>query len=291
MNSDFARYLSTGFDLVEGWLSPTTAHIMGTLADEQTRRGIAGDIAEIGVHHGKSLLALANSLAPGERLFAIDVFDDQHKNVDKSGYGSRQAFLSNLATYAPGRTVEIIQESSLDLPNLGWPAVHAGRIRFFSIDGSHTREATVNDLRIAERTASSGAIVALDDILSSHWLGVISGLFEYMSKGGTLQPFAIVPNKLLLANDGHLEREWVAFLKENYGRLIAKSGVELFGHPVEVIEEDPAFHHHHDAAANTPRQEPAHSSSELEAWRIFATSRLYRIVRTYMLLRGSSPPS
>ena len=109
---------------------------MTTLAGQQTRLGIRGDLAEIGVHHGKSFLALANSVAPGERLFAIDVFEDQHKNIDHSGRGDRQIFLNNVNAYAPGTPLEIVQESSLDLPEKGWPPSHATSIRFFSIDGS-----------------------------------------------------------------------------------------------------------------------------------------------------------
>ncbi|SDR49575.1 Methyltransferase domain-containing protein [Rhizobiales bacterium GAS113] len=280
MNDSFVRYLNAGFDSVEGWLSPTTAHIMATLADEQTRRRVVGDIAEIGVHHGKSFLALANSIAPGERLFAIDVFEDQHKNADNSGSGSREMFLANMRAYAPGKTAEIIRESSLDLPAQGWPKSRAGSIRFFSIDGSHTRDATLNDLQVAELTATRGGLVVLDDVLSSHWLGVISGLFDYLLGGGALLPIAIIPNKLLLATDPASKSEWSAFLRERYARSISKSGVDLFGHGVDVIEDDPSL--------LRPKPKPA---SELELWQAFSTSRVYRVARAYMSLRGHTPPA
>jgi hypothetical protein len=283
MNDNFTHYLNRGFDLIEGWLSPTAAHIMASVADEQARRGIAGDIAEIGVHHGKSFLALANSAAPGEKLFAIDVFEDQHKNPDGSGgsgHGSLSAFLANLATYAPGKTAEIIQESSLELPAQGWPKAHAGRIRFFSIDGSHTRAATLNDLRIAEETTTPGGVVVLDDVLSSHWLGVISGLFDYLSSGGTLLPIAIIPNKLLLASEAAGKSEWSAFLRERYARTLSKSGVDLLGHAVDVIDDD--------GAVLEPKPVPA---PEPDPWEAFATSRVYKVARAYMRLRGHTPPA
>ena len=92
MNKRATDYLIAGLSQVEGWLCPTTAHIMITLAEEQTRLGMQGDLAEIGVHHGKSFLALATSIAPGKTIFAIDVFEDQHRNVDQSGRGDRQIF-------------------------------------------------------------------------------------------------------------------------------------------------------------------------------------------------------
>jgi hypothetical protein len=238
MNNNTARYLVVGLDRVEGWLLATTAHIMAALADQQTHDGISGDIAEIGIHHGKSFLALANSIDSGERLFAIDVFEDQHKNIDSSGSGSRQAFLDNVSIYAPGKVPEIIQESSLDLPAKHWPQLHAGSIRFFSIDGSHTREATLNDLKIAQQTVKEGGIVAIDDILSSHWLGVISGVFDYLSTGGTLLPFAIIPNKMLLTSGEKFKVKWSEFLRVRYARSMSKSDVKFLNYSIDVIEED-----------------------------------------------------
>ena len=122
-----------------------------------------------------------------------------------------------------------------------------GRIRFFSIDGSHTRQATLNDLRIAEATLCEGGLVVLDDVLSSHWLGVISGLFDYLAGGeglirfisrrARLRPLAIVPNKLILSDRSPWAAEWTAFLLAEYGPALAKRGVELFGHPIDVFEE------------------------------------------------------
>lgn len=233
-----ARYLLSGMGDVEGWLVPTTAHIIATLVEEQTRLAIGGDLAEIGVHHGKSFLILANSIAAGEKIFAIDVFEDQHKNLDKSGLGDRQIFLKNVDLHAPGIPLEILQESSLDLSTIGWPQRHANSIRFFSIDGSHTREATLNDLRIAQLTTKDGGIVAVDDILSPHWLGVISGLFDYLASGGELVPFAIIPDKLLLSRGQGFTAAWRELIRNQYGRFISKRDVKLFDYPVDVIEEN-----------------------------------------------------
>lgn len=238
MNMRASRYLIGGYSKVEGWLVPTTAHIMGILAEEQTRLGIRGDLVEIGVHHGKSFLVLANSLASGEKIFAIDVFEDQHKNLDQSGHGNRDTFLNNINAHAPGTPLEIIQESSLDLPAMGWPQSHADSIRFFSIDGSHTREATLNDLKIAEQVTKDGAIVALDDVLSSHWLGVISGLFDYLSSGGKLIPFAVIPDKMLLSKGERFKRTWVEIVRREYNKFISKREVRFLEFTVDIVEED-----------------------------------------------------
>ncbi len=237
MNGHTIRYLLSGIYVVDGWLDLTTAHIMAMLSEQQTHLGLSGDLAEIGIHHGKSFFAFANAAVPGEKLFAVDVFEDQHKNVDRSGNGSRQTFLSNLAAYAPDATVEIIQESSLDLFSLGWPLSHRESIRFFSIDGSHTRKATLNDLKIADLTTKPGAIVAVDDILSMSWLGVISGVFDYLCSEGNLFPFALVHNKLLFVKGKEHMDLYLEYLSSYYKPL--KKGVQLLDHPIDVFEKNP----------------------------------------------------
>ncbi len=51
-------YLSSGLDAVQGWLVPSTALYLAGL--EQAQRGeVAGGLCEIGVHRGKSFLAMA----------------------------------------------------------------------------------------------------------------------------------------------------------------------------------------------------------------------------------------
>jgi Methyltransferase domain len=233
-----AHYLSKGIQNVEGWLSPVTAAIMTAIAGYQSAIGIGGDLAEIGIHHGKSFLAFANNTQPRERLHAIDVFEDQHKNIDHSGNGSKPQFLRNAKLYAPHAHIEIMQESSLDLPRLGWPTAHADKIRFFSIDGSHTRAATFNDLRIAERTTVADGVVFLDDILSSHWLGVISGLFDYLTAGGGLVPLAIIPNKLVLVRRPDCVGQYKGFLRSLCGSAVSKADVEFLDFHIDAIDED-----------------------------------------------------
>lgn len=130
-NMRATRYLVGGYSKVEGWLVPTTAHIMALLAEEQTKLGIRGDLAEIGVHHGKSFLVLANSIASGEKIFAIDVFEDQHKNIDQSGHGDRETFMENVNAHAPGTPLEIIQEIQFGFAGNRLAGTPCGKHSFF----------------------------------------------------------------------------------------------------------------------------------------------------------------
>ena len=233
-----ASYLELGIGAVEGWLSPTTASILAQLLVGQARAGLRGDVCEIGVHHGRLFLVLANALAPGDKAVAVDVFGDQDKNVDRSGLGDRDAFERNLARYAPDASVEIVQQSSLDLERLGFLS---RRFRFISVDGGHTAPTVANDLRLAEHTLLPHGIVALDDILSTHWTGVLTGLAAYVAAGGTLQPFALVPNKLLLTTDAAAAEQGRALLRRLFPLALAKPGLEFLNGTVDSFGDHPHY--------------------------------------------------
>ncbi len=236
--SSLASYLELGIGTVEGWLSPTTASILAQLLVEQARAGLRGNVCEIGVHHGRLFLVLANALAPGDKAVAVDVFGDQDKNVDRSGQGDRDAFERNLRRFAPNAPVEIVQQSSLDLERLGFLS---HRFRFISVDGGHNALTVASDLRLAERTLLGHGIVALDDILSTHWTGVLTGLAAYVAAGGTLVPFALVPNKLLLTTDQAASAQGRALLRRLFPLALVKPELEFLNGIVDSYGDHPHY--------------------------------------------------
>jgi hypothetical protein len=72
---------------VPGWLNEGAISAVIAFAKWQDENNVHGDVAEIGVHHGRFFILLANLRRRHERAFAIDIFGDQHLNVDKSGQG------------------------------------------------------------------------------------------------------------------------------------------------------------------------------------------------------------
>jgi len=233
-----ARYLELGIGQVEGWLSPQSAAMIAHVSLAQIRAGLRGDVCEIGVHHGKLFIVLANAIVGGERAHAVDVFGDQEKNLDRSGAGDRAVFERNVAAYAPGARVEIVQESSLDLEKAGFLR---NRFRLMSIDGGHTAAITQNDLRLAEATLVPSGIAILDDILSDQWTGVITGLANYLAQGGRLVPFVLAPNKLFLATDVANAGRYRAILRRDFALALSKCDLEFLGAVVDSYWEHPYY--------------------------------------------------
>jgi hypothetical protein len=192
-------YMQFGFPAVEGWCHPLLADFAKLIDQHQQQSGISGGVAEVGVHHGKLLMLLNSFCSNKEKSYAIDVFARQELNVDHSGSGSQQIFQENLQKYDrhSGSNVSIVADDSL---TLNFEKTVQAPVRMFSVDGGHTAEHTISDLKNAQSCIHPNGVVILDDILNHHWLGVIEGALHFLNSRPTLVPVAIGVNKLFLTN-------------------------------------------------------------------------------------------
>lgn len=234
MDQRIESYLTEGLPSVEGWLDPFSARAIAVLASAQARGAALG---EIGVHHGKLFLVFALAAAADERLLAIDVFGKSALNLDRSGDGNEARFRANLKRWAAREDAIVIRASSLDVTP-AMVAAASGPLRFLSIDGGHTAECTLNDLRLAEAVLREDGIAVLDDFFNANWPGVATGGAAYFAASPAgLRPFAITPNKVFLARAAFTAR-WRGVLKGALGAHIDKEN-EMFGAPVDIYHARP----------------------------------------------------
>ena len=187
---------------VEGWLSDRmwqVIDIIGTILDANLVRG---HIAEFGVHHGLFLFLLNVLRNDDEQCFAIDVFDDQQLNVDCSGRGSLQAFLSHIETLIPEQRpfFKVVQRDTLSLSAIEVVDLFGQNgVKFFSVDAGHSVQHLRNDLCLVQEVLVPGGVVAIDDFMSVHWPGVTEGFYRFMDhQNRRLKPFLCLHNKLFL---------------------------------------------------------------------------------------------
>lgn len=230
MSDAFLHYLKE-MDAVEGWFSRSDALAIAHCLALQAGEGITGAVAEIGVHHGKSFIALACAALSTDRLYAIDVFEQQNLNLDRSGQGNRDKFLANVERYAPTAKPSVLAMSSLDLR--GREREFLEPLRFLSIDGGHTRAVTLNDLEIANTILVDGGMCCVDDILHPEWTGVVSGVFAFFEKCSALVPFALLPKKLYFCRPAYQEQRRAQFQTRFAGALLRR-GKEFGPHTVDV---------------------------------------------------------
>ena len=189
---------------VEGWFFPVDAYLFGFVDEVQRRQGIAGNLFEIGVHHGKTALMLARMVRDGEVLGVCDVFERQDLNRDRSGEGSRELFLRNIGDFP----VRVFAKESSRLT----AADTTTSCRFVHIDGGHRPEDVWNDLAVAERSLLDDGVVAVDDVFNPSWPGVSEGFYRFMAaRPDAFTPILIGGNKVLLSRlsaTARYESQW-----------------------------------------------------------------------------------
>lgn len=88
------------FNGIEGWFYSPFIDVLIKLDELQNKKQINGNLAEIGVFHGKSFILLYLLSNPNERVLAVDCFDLQQFNYDNSGPGCKfDSFIRNVKTF------------------------------------------------------------------------------------------------------------------------------------------------------------------------------------------------
>ena len=203
MESRVANYIHRGKFYVEGWLRTEAALVVATLSERQRALGVGGGVAEIGVHHGKLFILLYLLSRAPERAVAVDLFADQHLNVDLSGSGDLAKFRRNLLRHADDARLVLHQGNSMALSGAELVRLAGGPLRFVSVDGGHTAELTAHDLAVADAALAEGGIIVLDDAFNEQWPGVADGLQRHFARRPNLVPFAIGANKTYFCRPSH----------------------------------------------------------------------------------------
>ena len=193
------------------------------------------------------MLACVESSA---KSLAIDVFDDQERNVDRSGRGVREIFENNLKKHCESsenvtvrqmdslaiRSKEVIDFSAQFLP-----------FRFFSVDGGHTPIHALNDIIVAQELTANGGVIIVDDIFHPDWPGVTEAVYRYLSQeNAKYVPLCIAGQKLYLTAFGFAE-PYLRVLAEDLKRSRPNSfmkTVSVHGHrclSFHLHEADPVI--------------------------------------------------
>jgi hypothetical protein len=213
------------FEAVQGWTSDKLFDTVDLIDKSGINR--KGGVAEIGVHHGKFYILLNQVVSELDTSYAIDVFGMQHLNIDKSGEGNEFIFRQNLKEYDrhKGENTRILCMDSLSFTN----QIPDTSLKFVSIDGGHTVEHTINDLKIAERLITNEGVIILDDIMGVYWCGVTEGYIKYSMTHPTIVPFAMGHNKLYLCKLSHYQYYFNLF------KALSSGQTKFTGYQVQMV--------------------------------------------------------
>ena len=172
-----------------------------------------GNILEIGIHHGKSFIPMITLLRDEEIAVAVDVFEDQIFNYDRSGKGCSLKFKKNIKKVYDNDDIfdkiKIIKNDSTKMNSSEYlDYTNGDKYRIISIDGCHTKRATLIDLRNAIKILSKDGIIILDDYFNKDWPGVRFGIDTFMEKNNNYRLVYLNANKFIICH------------KDNYTKYI-----------------------------------------------------------------------
>jgi predicted O-methyltransferase YrrM len=188
------RYLDGGYASVPGMSSRFAAAVCCGLLRIQTTLAVGGPIAEIGPFEGRFFIAMAHALAPGETALGIDLFDWPNPEV-------ADRFEANCLRHgvAPDRRMVWRTDSRLIEPAGLLAKLGGRRVRFFHIDGEHSRAALSNDLELATAVLAEGGLIVLDDMLHPGYPTLMVAVHEYLGRHPEICVLCIIDRESVVA--------------------------------------------------------------------------------------------
>jgi len=191
------RYIAEGYETVRGMSSAFAATICGHVIRRQSELGITGHIAEIGTFEGRFFIAMALGLAPGEHALGIDTFNWPNE-------GLLDLFHSHCARLGLARQrYTAIKGNVRDLGPADIRKALGGRdgdkVRFWHLDGDHSREQLSADLDLAEATLHPRGIICLDDMLHPGYPLLVVAVHEWLDRHADWRVLAVIDRADIVA--------------------------------------------------------------------------------------------
>jgi hypothetical protein len=233
---DVQKYLAGPFRDIDGWCIPHLWQAIQPLHQAMVGDGVAAPIAEIGVYQGKFFIGLLKTMNAPLDNYAIDVFGLQRFNLDGSGRGDLDRLKANLERAGvDASAVRLWQTDSMSIDEamIGRLRETIGGFSFFSVDGCHMVEHTINDMELAIRLTLPSGIIFVDDYYNANWPGVQEGVSRfYLTRTPRFVPLLFTCNKLFLCHIS-FHREYLkiveGFVRANFPETRLKR-VQRFGY-------------------------------------------------------------
>lgn len=172
-------------------LQSGSVSIIWSLMELQDALGVGGNIAEIGVFKGRTLLLLCHALNQGEKAFAFDLFGKPLGSIREWP----EALDENLTRFGLGDgTVRVTTVDSATLtPDAITEMFGGANIRLFSIDGDHGVQGVLHDLHLAKASLAEGGLIIADDLFNAWYPTVTEALYDFFrGDPGDLEPIAMI---------------------------------------------------------------------------------------------------
>jgi len=170
MNTPLDRYLAMlPRNPAGGGMVEQSAIIWDHLLTLQSTDNLAGDMAEIGVFRGFGASLMAGYLRPDESLILVDKFCDLEYSSEAISEVAGPAVLERTIFHQVDSTI-LARRGNL---------APGKELRYFHIDGEHSYDGVVTDLKLAIASLAPHGIVVVDDFFSPASAAITQAVFDF----------------------------------------------------------------------------------------------------------------
>ena len=181
------QYLAKGYGSVPGFSSRFSATICGHLLRRQRELGVRGSVAEVGTFEGRFFIAMGLALGEGEHAYGFDLFEWPGSQV-------LERLVANADTYGLARdrfTLRALDTSKLT--EAGFSSATGGMpLRFLHIDGDHSPEALMQDLRLAHASLHPHGLICIDDMLHPAFPFLVVTVHDFLKRNPEMRLMCVI---------------------------------------------------------------------------------------------------
>ena len=203
-----SSFVKKDHQFIEGWFFPMDWVAFITVTNIHRALGVSGDMCEVGVYQGKSLVLLSLLKAQDETVFGFDLFDLYNDEL-------KTATENNLETYGDANNVELHQ---VDANQFGFDQLNSiinRPLRFLHIDAGHEYHEVLHQLRLYTPFLGDDAVIAMDDTEDREFPGVSAAIHDFCEAqvGRRFLPFCVAANKKYYCLEHNIARFQTFFLQ------------------------------------------------------------------------------
>lgn len=184
------KFLTETHEQIEGWFFPLDQLVFYELMAVQDNLNIDGDIAEIGVYHGKSLVLLSLLKSAAQRLLGFDLFDEDHQPITEK----------NLLNFGLDTNVILRKGLTSDISADDLEALMPRALRFLHIDAGHEYHEVLEQLELFSPFVGDQGIIAMDDYQDREFPGIEAAVLDFANRDRPRRfvPFLAGGNKMFV---------------------------------------------------------------------------------------------
>ncbi len=241
LSEQVEAYLKAGYARVRGMSSGFAGRVVAELMAAQSAAGIAGGAAEIGTFEGRFFIAMAHSLAPGERLFGVDTFDWPDAHVE-------DRLRANLAAERVDMSrTTVLRAHSARLPPETVTGAIGGLARIIHVDGDHEEASLRADLALAIQVVRQDGLIVLDDMLHPIYPTLIVTVQRFLDAHPDWQVACVIDReslsgaaKFVLARRDHAPAV-AAWLHERMPEAVVVMAARFAGYDAPIVSPAPGL--------------------------------------------------